>query len=123
RHYRPINLFPLVPLRHRRRRVPRPLRLLPSQSQPWQPTATLIFIDSPWLVWVLTFIYSCAKACCIRGGDGRDRQIPKRQITRNASASISVAASEPKGGGSCFGGKQDSVASSNGSEIQLASSV
>ncbi|GFP93906.1 hypothetical protein PHJA_001534900 [Phtheirospermum japonicum] len=88
----------------------------PALSQPWQPIAALILIGSPWLVWVLTFIYSCAKACCVRGGDGGDRQIPKRQMTRNASASVSAAA-VPKGG------KQDSVASSNGSEIQLASSV
>ncbi|KAL3624568.1 hypothetical protein CASFOL_031236 [Castilleja foliolosa] len=90
----------------------------PALSQPWQPIAALILIGSPWLVWLLTFIYSCAKACYIRDRiDGGDRQIPKRQMTRNTSASVS---GEQKGGG---GGKQNSRASSNCSEIQLASSV
>ncbi|KAL6565771.1 hypothetical protein OROHE_004826 [Orobanche hederae] len=83
----------------------------PALSQPWQPITALILIGSPWLVWLLTYIYACIKTCCIRR-DGCDRQIPTRQTTRSASTSAHIATAEQKGGG-----KQDSVASSNDSEI------
>ncbi|CAA0820700.1 Putative membrane lipoprotein [Striga hermonthica] len=88
----------------------------PAVSQPWHPIAALILIGSPWLVWLLAYVYACAKACFSRAAAaGGDRQIPARQATRSASTS---PAAERKGGG-----KQESVASSNGSEIPLAHAV
>ncbi|GER57376.1 prothymosin alpha-related family protein [Striga asiatica] len=91
----------------------------PALSQPWHLIAALILIGSPWLVWLLAYVYACAKACFSRAAAGGDRQIPSRQATR--SASTSSAATERKDGGGV--GKQESVASSNGSEIPLARAV
>ncbi|KAL8500625.1 hypothetical protein ACS0TY_020270 [Phlomoides rotata] len=62
---------------------------VPSLSQPWYPTAALLLIGTPWLFWLLTFIYTCMKPCCFQGGTSTvDHQISRRQSTRNdASAS------------------------------------
>lgn len=36
----------------------------PSISQPWFPIIALILIGSPWVFWLLTYLYTCFKGCC-----------------------------------------------------------
>ncbi|XP_071699699.1 uncharacterized protein [Rutidosis leptorrhynchoides] len=35
----------------------------PSISQPWFPVIALILIGSPWVFWLLTYLYTCFKGC------------------------------------------------------------
>ncbi|KAK9056093.1 hypothetical protein SSX86_027181 [Deinandra increscens subsp. villosa] len=36
----------------------------PNISQPWFPGLALILIGSPWVFWLLTYLYTCFKGCC-----------------------------------------------------------
>lgn len=36
----------------------------PNISQPWFPGIALILIGSPWVFWLLTYLYTCFKSCC-----------------------------------------------------------
>ncbi|KAK1393732.1 hypothetical protein POM88_012788 [Heracleum sosnowskyi] len=35
----------------------------PDQSQSWYPVVALLLIGSPWIFWLLAYIYTCMKAC------------------------------------------------------------
>ncbi|XP_076955737.1 uncharacterized protein LOC143630677 [Bidens hawaiensis] len=38
----------------------------PNFSQPWFPGLALILIGSPWVFWLLTYLYTCFKGCCAK---------------------------------------------------------
>lgn len=47
----------------------------PSVSKPWFPVASFLLIGSPWIFWVLTYTYTCIKACV------RHRRLYDHQIS------------------------------------------
>lgn len=53
----------------------------PSVSKPWFPVASFILIGSPWIFWMLTYTYTCMKACV------RNRRLYDHQISRRTSSS------------------------------------
>uniref|UniRef100_A0A3Q7J8W3 Uncharacterized protein n=1 Tax=Solanum lycopersicum TaxID=4081 RepID=A0A3Q7J8W3_SOLLC len=55
---------------------------VPNLSEPWFPPIALILIGFPWLLWVLTYIYTCIKRCF---GVSRNNTDSNRQISRRAS--------------------------------------
>ncbi|KAM0072143.1 hypothetical protein Hdeb2414_s0001g00033411 [Helianthus debilis subsp. tardiflorus] len=36
----------------------------PNFSKPWFPGIALVLIGSPWVFWLLTYLYTCFKGCC-----------------------------------------------------------
>ncbi|PIN10360.1 hypothetical protein CDL12_17050 [Handroanthus impetiginosus] len=92
---------------------------IPSLSEPWYPIAALVLIASPWIFWLLTYIYTCAKGCC-RRNPVASHQISRRQTTRNAS---SAAMQNLNGSRNQQGGADSSVASSKEPEMPLTYSV
>ncbi|KAK2998835.1 hypothetical protein RJ639_023537 [Escallonia herrerae] len=50
---------------------------VPDMSQPWFPIAALVLIGSPWLFWLMTYLYTCIKVCC-HGTRVEDHQTSKR---------------------------------------------
>ncbi|GER48718.1 prothymosin alpha-related family protein [Striga asiatica] len=63
----------------------------PGYSQAWYPIAALVLIASPWIFWLLTYIYACIKGCfCRDGGGAVPHQISRRQTTRNGSSATAT---------------------------------
>ncbi|KAI5647632.1 hypothetical protein M9H77_33637 [Catharanthus roseus] len=72
---------------------------VPSSSQSWFPIVAFILIGSPWIFWILAYIYTCIKAC-VRSHNNyynnnslQHRQISRRSINNNAAAAATAAAS------------------------------
>lgn len=55
---------------------------VPNLSEPWFPPIALILIGFPWLLWLLTYIYTCIKRCF---GVSSNNMEANRQISRRAS--------------------------------------
>lgn len=55
---------------------------VPNLSEPWFPPIALILIGFPWLIWLLTYIYTCIKRCF---GVSSDNINSNRQMSRRAS--------------------------------------
>ncbi|KAM3204700.1 hypothetical protein P3L10_028110 [Capsicum annuum] len=55
---------------------------VPNLSEPWFPPIALILIGFPWLLWLLTYIYTCIKRCF---GVSNNNMDSNRQISRRAS--------------------------------------
>ncbi|KAF3624783.1 putative pentatricopeptide repeat-containing protein-like [Capsicum annuum] len=60
---------------------------VPNYSTPWFPAVGLLLVGSPYIFWLLTYIYTCLKRCCF--GD----RIDNRQISRRASRAPTMAKS------------------------------
>ncbi|KAK4372281.1 hypothetical protein RND71_007665 [Anisodus tanguticus] len=58
----------------------------PDHSQPWFPAAGLILVGSPYIFWLLTYIYTCLKRCCL----GED-SVDNRQVSRRTSRAATLA--------------------------------
>ncbi|KAL2234278.1 UNVERIFIED_CONTAM: hypothetical protein Sindi_1160000 [Sesamum indicum] len=72
---------------------------VPSSSRPWYPIAAFILIGSPWIFWLLTYLYSCIKGSYRRRAAPADvRQISRRQTTMNTT-SAAMQSSQQSGGG------------------------
>lgn len=50
---------------------------VPDQAQPWYPVVALVLIGSPWIFWLLAYIYTCTKSCI------RARQTENRAVSAN----------------------------------------
>ncbi|KAK4379579.1 hypothetical protein RND71_001441 [Anisodus tanguticus] len=59
---------------------------VPDHSQPWFPSAGLFLVGSPYIFWLLTYIYTCLKCCCL-GEDSVDNS----QISRRTSRAATLA--------------------------------
>lgn len=55
---------------------------VPDQSQPWYPAVALALIGTPWLFWLITYIYTCMKAY-VRARQMQSRQLSKRSSLRS----------------------------------------
>nr|XP_043620319.1 uncharacterized protein LOC122592183 [Erigeron canadensis] len=53
----------------------------PSISQPWFPMIAFLLIGSPWVFWLLTYLYTCFKGCCGRAIPySYDHQVSRRVV-------------------------------------------
>lgn len=50
---------------------------VPDQAQSWYPAVALVLIGSPWIFWLLAYIYTCMKLCI------RARQMENRAVSAN----------------------------------------
>lgn len=83
----------------------------PSVSQPWFPIAAFLLIGAPWIFWAFAYLYTCMKACCLRGSLD-DRQMSRKtprapsriatisnnKMERNASISEPNCVNSPRDG-------------------------
>ncbi|KAI5673108.1 hypothetical protein M9H77_13472 [Catharanthus roseus] len=103
---------------------------VPSSSKPWFPLVAFILIGSPWIFWILAYIYTCIKAC-IRSSRLEDRQISRRSYHARSRAIDEPNSSSNDGrkhvhfGGVEVheGGGDSSVSSSKEIEMPFTSSV
>ncbi|EPS73087.1 hypothetical protein M569_01671, partial [Genlisea aurea] len=49
----------------------------PSISRPWYPILALLLIGLPWIFWLLTYVYTCAKRI-VAADNQNNRQISRR---------------------------------------------
>ncbi|KAL0429368.1 UNVERIFIED_CONTAM: hypothetical protein Sradi_0562800 [Sesamum radiatum] len=89
---------------------------VPSSSRPWYPVAAFILIGSPWIFWLLTYLYSCIKGYRRAAAPADVRQISRRQTTMNTTSA--AMQSSRRGGGA-----DPYVGSSKEPEMPLTSSV
>ncbi|KAK6804204.1 hypothetical protein RDI58_001988 [Solanum bulbocastanum] len=59
---------------------------VPDYSQPWFAPAGLILVGSPYIFWLLTYIYTCLKHCCFGDSSIDDN----RQISRRTSRAATM---------------------------------
>ncbi|KAK4344842.1 hypothetical protein RND71_035018 [Anisodus tanguticus] len=99
---------------------------VPNLSKPWFPPIALILIGFPWLLWLLTYIYTCIKRCF------GINSIENRQISRRTSRAPTMANSGMARNASMANNNNDgkqaqfgaaSLNSSHGSKSADASSI
>ncbi|CAN4126072.1 unnamed protein product [Withania somnifera] len=112
----------------------------PAYSQPWFAPAGLILVGSPYIFWLLTYIYTCLKHCCFGDSSAEKRQISRRTSRATTTGKPGVARADCRAnsdtskhnnmndgkqasGHSQHGGDASSVNSAKEIEMPLAVSV
>lgn len=92
---------------------------VPDSSRPWYPIAAFVLIGAPWVFWLMTYIYTCIKACCKRN------RLEDRQLSQRSSPSIprSTTGASAKMASQKSNAEGRSSASSSECEKPLALSV
>ncbi|MCD7450998.1 hypothetical protein HAX54_009266 [Datura stramonium] len=82
---------------------------VPDHSQPWFPAAGLILVGSPYIFWLLTYMYTCLKHCCFGDSSIDSRQVSRRTSRAATLAKPGVARTDSKANSACTSndGKQD----------------
>ncbi|KAL3356240.1 hypothetical protein AABB24_017095 [Solanum stoloniferum] len=88
---------------------------VPNLSEPWFPPIALILIGFPWLLWLLTYIYTCIKRCF---GVSSNNMDSNRQISRRTST---MANSRMARNASTTNGSNNNNVNVNGKQAQLGS--